>query len=102
MQVQKCLFRIISPISLLIDASVFVLSQFKHVRLFATPWTVAHQAPLSEGFSRQEYCSGLPHPLPGNLPDSGVKPMPLTSPASADRFFTTRATSEALDVRISI
>ena len=43
------------------------------VQLFATPWTVAHQAPLSMGFSRQEYWSGLPFPSPGDLPDPGVK-----------------------------
>ena len=45
-----------------------------HVRLFATPWTVAHQAPLSMGFSRQEYWSGLPFPSPGDLPDPGIEP----------------------------
>ena len=44
------------------------------VRLFATPWTVAHQAPPSMGFSRQEYCSGLPFPSPGDLPDPGIEP----------------------------
>ena len=44
------------------------------VRLFATPWTVAYQAPLSLGFSRQEYWSGLPFPSPGNLPDPGIEP----------------------------
>ena len=44
------------------------------VRLFATPWTVAHQAPLSMGFSRQEYWSGLPFPSPGDLPDPGLEP----------------------------
>ena len=44
------------------------------VRLFATPWTVAHQAPLSMGFSRQEYWSGLPFPSPGDLPNPGIKP----------------------------
>ena len=42
--------------------------------LFATPWTVAHQAPLSMGFSRQEYWSGLPCPSPGDLPKPGIKP----------------------------
>ena len=42
-----------------------------------TPWTVAHQTPLSMGFSRQEYWSGLPFPSPGNLPDSGIGPYPL-------------------------
>ena len=52
---------------------VCVLSHFNHVRLFATPWTVAHQAPLSVGFSRQEYWSGLPciPPSPGDLPTQG-------------------------------
>ena len=44
------------------------------VQLFATPWTVAHQAPLSMGFSRQEYWSGLPFPSPGNLSDPGNEP----------------------------
>ena len=44
------------------------------VQLFATPWTVARQAPLSMGFSRQEHWSGLPFPSPGDLPDSGIKP----------------------------
>ena len=44
------------------------------VRLFATPWTVAHQVPLSMGFSRQEYWSGLPFPSPGNLPDPEIEP----------------------------
>ena len=45
-----------------------------HVRLSATPWTVAYQAPPSMGFSRQEYWSGLPFPSPGDLPDPGIKP----------------------------
>ena len=44
------------------------------IRLFATLWTVAHQAPPSMGFSRQEYWSGLPFPSPGDLPDPGIKP----------------------------
>ena len=55
-------------------------------RLFATPWTAAHQAPLSIGFSRQEYWSGLPCPPPGDLPDPGIK---LTSPAWVGGFFIT-------------
>ena len=50
------------------------LSHFSHVRLFATPWIVAHQAPLSMGFSRQEYWGGLPSPSPGDLPNPGIKP----------------------------
>ena len=58
--------------------------------LFATPWTVAHQDPLSMGFPRQEYWSGLPCPPPGDLPDSGIEPwMSLTSPAMAGGVFTT-------------
>ena len=52
----------------------WVLSCFSRVQLFATPWTVAHQAPLSMGFSKQEYWSGLPFPSSGNLPDPGIEP----------------------------
>ena len=51
-----------------------MLSHFSRVWLFATPWTIARQAPLSRGFSRQEYWSGLPFPLPGDLPDPGIEP----------------------------
>ena len=51
-----------------------------HVQLFAMPWTVARQAPLSMGFSRQEYQSGLPFPSPGDLPNPGIKPTSSTSP----------------------
>ena len=72
-----------------------VLSLFSHVQLFVTPWTVACQAPLSMGFSRQEYWSGLPCPPPGDLPDPGIEPVPIMSPALAGRFFTTSATWEA-------
>ena len=57
-----------------------------HVWLFATPWTVACQAPLSMGFSRQEYWSGLPFPLPGDLPDSGIKPASPLFPARQADF----------------
>ena len=56
--------------------------------LFAIPWTVARQAPLSMGFSRQGYWNGLPFPPPGNLPNPGIEPMSLTSPASAGGFLT--------------
>ena len=55
----------------------------------ATPWTIAHQAPLSMGFPRKEYCSRLPFLSPGDLPDSGVKPVFLVSPELAGKFFTT-------------
>ena len=53
------------------------------------PWTVACWAPLSMGFSRQEYWSGLPFPPPGDLPDEGIELTSLVSPALAGRFFTT-------------
>ena len=53
---------------------VCMLSCFSCVQFFVTLWTVAHQAPLSTGFSRQEYWSGLPCPPPGDLPDPGIKP----------------------------
>ena len=65
------------------------------VRLFVILWTVAHQAPLSMEFSRQEYCSGSPFPSPGDLPDPGIEPASLTSPALASGFFTTSSTWEA-------
>ena len=52
----------------------------------AIPWTVARQAPLAMGFSRQEYWSGLPFPPPGDLPDPGIEP---ACPAVSGRFFTT-------------
>ena len=50
------------------------MKSLSHVQLFATPWTVAYQAPPSMRFSRQEYWSGLPLPSPGDLPDPGIKP----------------------------
>ena len=70
---------------------VVVVQSLSHVRLFATPWTVAHQAPLSMGFPRQEYRSGLPFPS-RDLPDPGIKP---TSPALAGGFFYHRLTWKA-------
>ena len=60
-----------------------------HVQLFATLWTVAHQAPLSMGFSRQEYWSGLTFPTLRDLPVPGIKSESVVSPALAGRFFTT-------------
>ena len=66
------------------------------VRLLATPWTAARQAPLSMGVSRQEHWSGLRCPSPADLPDSGIKPVSLISPALAGWFFTTSSTWEAL------
>ena len=50
------------------------VKSLSHVRLFVTPWTVAYKAPLSMGFSRQEYWRGLPFPSPGDLPNPGIEP----------------------------
>ena len=66
------------------------------VCLLVTPWTAAHQAPLSVGFSRQEYESRLPCPPPGDLPHLGTEPASLTSPAFPGRFFITSTLWEAL------
>ena len=74
---------------IIITLSVCVLSR---VWLPVTPWAVAHQAPLSMGFSRQEYWSGLTFPSPGDLPNPGIAPVSLVSPALVGRFFTTGAT----------
>ena len=71
-----------------------MLSCFSPVQLFATLWTVAHQAPLFMGFSRQEYWSGLPFPPPGDLPNQAIKLMTPMPPALPGRFFTTRAAWE--------
>ena len=60
--------------------TTYLHSPLSPVRLFVTPWTRARQAPLSMGFSRQEYWSGLPFPPPGDLPDPGIEPV---SPALA-------------------
>ena len=73
-----------------------MLSGFSRVQPFVTPWTVAHRAPLSRGFSRQKYWSGLPCPLLGDLPDPGIEPMSLVSPALAGELFITSATWEVL------
>ena len=72
-----------------------MLCRFSRVRLFVTPWTVAHQAPLSTGFSRQEYWSGLPFPSPRDLADPGIKTTSHMSSALIDGFFATSATWEA-------
>ena len=72
-----------------------VLSHFTHVQLFVTQWTVAYQAPVTMGFSRPEYWSGVPFPTPGALPNPGIEPVSLMSPALVGGFFTTSTTWEA-------
>ena len=81
------------PLFSLFDC-VCILSRFSRVQFFVTPWTVACQAPLSMGFSRQEYWRGLPCPPPGDLPDLGIEP---ASPVSlAGSFFISSTAWEAL------
>ena len=65
-----------------------------------TPWTAAHQGLLSMGFSRQEYWSELPYPPPGDLPDPGIEPASLMSPALVGGFFITSANWEAPSVGV--
>ena len=72
------------------------MKSLSHVRLFATTWTVAYQAPLSMGFSRQEYWNGLPFPFSGDFPDPEIELMSPASPASADRFFTTETPGKSI------
>ena len=67
----------------------YVWQFLKHARLFATPWTVVHQLPLSMGFSRQEYWSRLPFPSLGDLPDPGIESASLVSPALEGGFYDT-------------
>ena len=76
------------PVQCTCLGAVCVLA-LSRVCLFVTPWTVACQAPLSMGFSRQEYWSGLPFPPPDDVPDSGIEPTSPVSPALAGGFFTT-------------
>ena len=79
-----------------------MLRHFSCVQLCVTLWTVACQASLSMGFSRQEYWSGLPCPPPGDLPNSGILSVSLMSLALAGRFFTTSATWEDHSIRKSL
>ena len=75
--------------------SAYMLSFFSRVWLFATLWTIACQASLSMEFCRQVYWNGFPFPPPGDLPNPGIKPMFLISPALAGSFFTISNSWEA-------
>ena len=78
-----------------------MLSHSSCVQLFATLWTVDHQAPLSLGFSRQEYWSALLCPPPGDLPNKGIEPVSLMSPALVSRFLTISDTWEVPNLFIA-
>ena len=88
-------FREASIWNALISMHACMLRHFSSAQLFATLWNVAHQAPLSMKFSRQEYWSGLPCPPSGNLPNSGVEPLSLRSLVLAGEFFIASTTWEA-------
>ena len=75
------------------------VKSLSRVRLFAIQWTVAHQAPLSMGFSRQEYWSGLPFPSQGDLPDPGIEPR---SPALEADALTSEPPGKPLKMRVKI
>ena len=79
-----------------------MLSRFSHVQLFATLWTAALQGPLSTGFSRQEYWSGLPCPPLGDLPDPGIEPVSLMSPALAGAPWEAQKTHLSVDFPSSL
>ena len=92
-----CNFSVCPPHS---RVKIFCVCQLlSRVRLFETPWTVAHQAPLSMEFSRQEYWSGLPCPSPGDLPDLRIEPR--SSTLQADSFLQCLTTWEGENVILS-
>ena len=83
------------PFCWALPPSSHMLCCFSHVQLYVILWTVACQSPLSMGFSRQEYWSGLQCPPPGDLPDAGIEPLFLMSPYWEGGFFTTSTTWES-------
>ena len=83
-------------------ASCIRMCMLSRVWVFVTPCTVALQAPISMGFSRQEYWSGLSFPSPGHLPDPGIKLVSLASPALAGRVFITASLGKPIFCRIVI
>ena len=89
---QRCK-RVLAPVHQLLYCAC-VISQL--CQTLYNPWTVAHLAPLSTGLARQEHCSGLPCPPPGDLPDPGVKPQSLGPPTLAGELLYHCASREAL------
>ena len=73
------------------EPGLLLLCMLNRARLFETPWPIARQAPLSVGFSRQEYWNGLPFSPPGDLPNPGIEPVSPLSLTLAGGFFTTSA-----------
>ena len=88
----------VSPEQPIQESCVLCAQSLSHVRLFATSWTVACQAPLSMGFSRQDYWKGLPFPPPGDLPNPGIEAFSPEAPALAGGFFTTESPGKPLQL----
>ena len=84
-----------TPVPAFAELAILCAQSLSCARHFATPLAVAHQAPTSMGFSRQECWSGLPRPPPGDLPDPGIEPTSLMSPALAGGFFAAAAAAAA-------
>ena len=82
--------------------SEWKVKSLSRVWLFATPWTVAYQAPPSIGFSRQEYWNGLPFPSPGGLPDPGIEPASPAGPVLAGGFFTTQPPGKSSSKELNV
>ena len=99
---KKCVIQLTKEGMLICKMQVCMLSHFSLVLLFATPWTIVCQAPLSMGFSRQEYWCGVPCPLEGDLPDPEIKPEYPASLALAGGFFTSSTTWEASKMQLTL
>ena len=96
-QLNKMSLHMSISISIYLYRYTYIVKVLSHVQLFVTPWTVAHQAPLSMGFSRQEQWSGLSFPSPGDLPDLGIKPR---SPALQADALTSEPTGKPIQIYI--
>ena len=94
---------LIFPWNVHLQSLIFLkVKSLSHVRLFATPWTVAHQAPPSMGFSRQEYWSGLPFPFPGDLSNPGIEPGSPTLWADTSLSEPLRASNSSNSLSVSV
>ena len=96
---EKCsLWFVSAPVQIIFlsSPSLFVLSRFSHVQLFATLWTIAHQTPPSAEILQARILGWVAMPSSGDLPDLGMEPAALTSPSWVGRLFTTSTTWEVL------
>ena len=100
-KVVKFVLPLAQQLFILGNVCMCMLSPVSRVRLFATLWTVACQAALSMGFSRQEYWSGFPRPPAGDHPDPGIEPAAPASPALVGGLFTTEQPGKHRDFQFS-